>query len=328
MNKIALIILCISCFTFCKTSETVCELPEVAENVKDTIAVNHHNDLGTVLGVVKDEKGNALEFIKVVVNDDNYSFKATSDVNGKYKINLAPGQYTLKYVCLIGGYTQKTIDSVIVKKDEVTFLDVVLKEEEIRIELHKPIIYLYPEKETEVEVKVEPNGEFLFTYPVYNDSWKVTAFPNGKLKDSSNQYDYLFWDANINWKPNNEFRENGSYVKKEDLIPFFEQKLKEIGPNSSEMNDFITFWGPKLSDNDKTYIHLVLNDDCNELSKLNVSPKPDNVLRLFMVYQDVSELKTLVPVKEQKFISYKRIGFTVVEWGGGEINLKIDQFEN
>ena len=328
MNKIALIILCISCFTFCKTSETVCELPEVAENVKDTIAVNHHNDLGTVLGVVKDEKGNALEFIKVVVNDDNYSFKATSDVNGKYKINLAPGQYTLKYVCLIGGYTQKTIDSVIVKKDEVTFLDVVLKEEEIRIELHKPIIYLYPEKETEVEVKVEPNGEFLFTYPVYNDSWKVTAFPNGKLKDSSNEYDYLFWDANIKWSPNKSYLENGSYVKKDELIPFFERKLKEIGFNLSEMNDFITFWGPKLSGNEMSYIYFVVNEDCDELSSLDIFPKPDNILRLFMIYHDASDLNKHNTIKEQEFKPFNRSGFSAVEWGGGEINLKIAQFEN
>ena len=277
-------------------------------------------------GVIYDENGEAMPFANVYYQDSTLKNGTQSDFDGNFKIKIeTPGVYSFTVHNV--GFTDYVIKDFVIEKNKIYNLKIYLTEGD-QIQLLKPVVYLYPEKETEVGVKVEPNGEFLFTYPVYNDSWKVTAFPNGKLKDSSNQYDYLFWDANINWKPNNEFRENGSYVKKEDLIPFFEQKLKEIGLNSSEMNDFITFWGPKLSDNDKTYIHLVLNDDCNELSKLNVSPKPDNVLRLFMVYQDVSELKTLVPVKEQKFISYKRIGFTVVEWGGGEINLKIDQFEN
>ena len=46
----------------------------------------------------------------------------------------------------------------------------------------KPVIYLYPEKETDVTVKISLDGELTCTYPAYDDGWKVTAQPDGTLK--------------------------------------------------------------------------------------------------------------------------------------------------
>lgn len=37
---------------------------------------------------------------------------------------------------------------------------------------YKPVIYLYPEKETEVEVELIYNGRLTVTYPVYKNGWK------------------------------------------------------------------------------------------------------------------------------------------------------------
>ena len=42
----------------------------------------------------------------------------------------------------------------------------------------KPVIYLYPEKTTEVDVKVNLDGTFTTTYPKYNDGWNVVAEPD------------------------------------------------------------------------------------------------------------------------------------------------------
>ena len=55
---------------------------------------------------------------------------------------------------------------------------------------YKPVIYLYPEQETEVSVELDLNGKLTCTYPEYKDGWKVTAAPDGMLmygKEASNR---------------------------------------------------------------------------------------------------------------------------------------------
>ena len=59
----------------------------------------------------------------------------------------------------------------------------------------KPVIYLYPEEETQVTVKLDYAGELTCTYPAYDDGWTVTAQPDGTLTDAAGQtYSYLFWE--------------------------------------------------------------------------------------------------------------------------------------
>ena len=64
---------------------------------------------------------------------------------------------------------------------------------------YKPVIYLYPEKETEVNVSLDLNGELLKSEPLYREGWTVTAKPDGTLTSADGrQYDYLFWEAKLN----------------------------------------------------------------------------------------------------------------------------------
>ena len=45
----------------------------------------------------------------------------------------------------------------------------------------KPVIYLYPEAETDVTVTLDYDGELTCVYPVMNgNSWMVTASPDGR----------------------------------------------------------------------------------------------------------------------------------------------------
>lgn len=61
-------------------------------------------------------------------------------------------------------------------------------------EVDKPVIYLYPEEETEVSVNLNLNGKLTCTYPKYNNSWTVTAKPDGTLTDKNGMnYNYLYW---------------------------------------------------------------------------------------------------------------------------------------
>ena len=56
----------------------------------------------------------------------------------------------------------------------------------------KPVIYLYPEEETQVTVQLDYAGELTCTYPAYQDGWTVTASPDGTLTDNQGHtYNYL-----------------------------------------------------------------------------------------------------------------------------------------
>ena len=44
---------------------------------------------------------------------------------------------------------------------------------------YKPVIYLYPEEETQVSVQLALDGGLTCTYPAYQNGWTVTAAPDG-----------------------------------------------------------------------------------------------------------------------------------------------------
>ena len=180
----------------------------------------------------------------------------------------------------------------------------------------KPIIYLYPQKETVVALKVNFNGKIKTTYPPYKSEWRVIAKPDGKLFDNKGrEYAYLFWDGDYNGKlsVNNK---DGFVVSGDSTIQFLENSLDKIGLNPKEQNDFITYWAPKLNQNKYNYIHFRINNECNEIAKLEVEPKPESILRIYMEFQALD--KKIYP-KPQVFEKFIRNGFTLVEWGGVEI---------
>ena len=56
------------------------------------------------------------------------------------------------------------------------------------------------------------------------------------------------------------------------------------------------------------------------MASLNVSPVPDTVIRVYMVFMPLNE-EVQIP-EEQQLVwpsSVERTGFTVVEWGGSEL---------
>ena len=89
----------------------------------------------------------------------------------------------------------------------------------------KPVIYLYPEAQTEVNVRLELNGRVTDSYPEYNNAygWTVTAEPDGQLTDEDgNQYPYLFWEGNIAIRPD---LSKGFCVKGENTEAFLTDAL-------------------------------------------------------------------------------------------------------
>ena len=53
-----------------------------------------------------------------------------------------------------------------------------------------------------------------------------------------------------------------------------------------------------------------------EAAKLTVTPTPDSILRVFMAWKP---LEKPVDIPAQTLPAFERHGFTVVEWGGAEV---------
>ena len=180
----------------------------------------------------------------------------------------------------------------------------------------KPIIYLYPTQETNLNVQVVPNGTLTFTYPEYKNGWDVTAFPNGHLTLNNQSYNYLWWESRTNSDLTNP--ESGFIVKKDDLNSFFDSKLASIGLKQNEINDFKEYWIDTMTKENSEYyqVSFLMNDEVNQIAKLNFSEKVDTLLRVFMLYKPVGSIAT---IPEQKLSKVDRLGFTVVEWGGAKL---------
>lgn len=175
----------------------------------------------------------------------------------------------------------------------------------------KPVLYLYPEKETKVTVNFEHEDNLTTTYPKFKDSWEVTAKPNGDLYDKDGKYYYgLYWEENSNHRVN--FNE-GFYVTKDNAISFLEEKLNIIGLSDKERNEFIMYWLPILEKNEQSIVYFELTEEREAFNKIDISPKPDSLLRVAI---HVKKVNKKVNIKEQKLTPFKREGFTAVEWGG------------
>ncbi len=177
----------------------------------------------------------------------------------------------------------------------------------------KPVIYLYPETETEVSVGLQLTGHFTFTYPQYNNGWKVTARPDGTILSDGKEYSYLFWEGIFKDFPV-DFKE-GFVVKGSESAEFLQQVLSKMGLTPKEYNEFIVYWAPKMQENEYNKVYFA-KEEYEEAAKLTISPTPDSVLRVFMVYEKAKEGTVLPP---QKIEPFERKGFTVVEWGGRQV---------
>ncbi len=174
----------------------------------------------------------------------------------------------------------------------------------------KPVIYLYPEEETEVSVQLDFNGELHYTYPTYNDGWDVIAYPDGTIYDQTGrEYSYLFWDgfSDVEYDMTQGFVVAGC-----DTESFLQEKLEFLGLTPKEYNEFIVYWLPQMVNNPYNLITFQ-GDTYTDNAKLTITPEPDSIQRVFMAYTPLEDCEE---VEEQVLEPFQRHGFTVIEWGG------------
>lgn len=180
---------------------------------------------------------------------------------------------------------------------------------------YKPVIYIYPEKEQTVSIKLHYPGKLFCTYPEYQGEWLVKAKPGGILinQNDKREYSYLFYEGELNirkWDLT-----EGFVVRGQDTKEFLQNKLSELGLQPKEYNEFIVFWLPQMQGNNYNLIHFA-GEEYEKIAPLEISPQPDSLLRVFMVYKPIKEP---VEIKPQEFKTFTRKGLTVIEWGGTKL---------
>ena len=181
--------------------------------------------------------------------------------------------------------------------------------------VYKPIIYLYPEKTTEISVKLGKAENITCSYPKYSNGWNVIANTDGTLIDvnTGRKLYSLYWEG-IHSEPYNF--EEGFVVKGNDTIEFLEEKLAILGLTEIETEEFIVYWLPKLQENNYNYIRFATMDELNKNMPSEFSVEPDTIIRVLMQFKG---LESPIEVQEQKLETPERTGFVAVEWGGTEI---------
>ena len=190
----------------------------------------------------------------------------------------------------------------------------------LRLRGAKPVIYLYPEEETDVTVSIKAkDGEFSFVYPSFDhdSTWHVHAFPNGDLVHHGHHHPCLFWESLFypsfdNGNNNDNENREGFVIEGRQVVSFFEDTLRHINLSDREIFDFITFWCPKLIDMKYIKITFHFDDYCSQFP-LSISPSPRHVNRIFFC---ATPLSTHISLRRPNLPTFSRDGFTVIEWGG------------
>ena len=178
----------------------------------------------------------------------------------------------------------------------------------------KPVIYLYPEQETDVTVQLDHDGPLTATYPAYEAGWNIHAKPDGTLIDpeTGRMYYCLFWEGVT--ETEYDFSE-GFCVAGADMADFLEQALAVLGLTEREANEFLIYWLPRMEQNEYNLISFQ-SEAYTDHACLSIQPEPDTVIRVFMAYKPVENEQE---IPEQTLAAPERSGFAVVEWGGCEL---------
>ncbi len=219
---------------------------------------------------------------------------------------VIPTEKTVENINVVTVYSQEEFE--LIKEYGVPY-------DPMEMTVKKPIIYLYPTKETAVSVKLLNSEKLTTTYPKYEEGWNVLAKPNGDLTDlKSGKTMYSLYYESKN-DINTEIQD-GFVVKGEDVSKFMEEKLEVLGLTEREAQEFIIYWLPVLEANQYNYIRFATREEIDANMPLEIEPKPDTTIRVIMIFKGLDEE---IKVTEQKLITPERNGFTVVEWGGIEV---------
>ncbi|KAG1844198.1 hypothetical protein DFJ58DRAFT_907284 [Suillus subalutaceus] len=236
------------------------------------------------------------------------------------------------------------------------------------MELHgkKPVIYLYSPSDIDVSVKLSlvPEWSLSAIYPVVTTEdhgqrleWNVRTHQDGSLTEHNSGLDvaYLFWEAETNSQafprspaskpqPLDTFSPTSSSLSDTDsvVIPvdkvtvYLDKSLKALGLHTEARTSFITYWLPDILKHEYIALRFVPQAAYERAASLNISPQPDVVTRVFMLFRGIPkehlENWSNAQMQAEKDVAWwvdvvgvdlARAGdmalFRVLEWGGMEV---------
>jgi hypothetical protein len=177
--------------------------------------------------------------------------------------------------------------------------------------VYKPNIYIYPEEKTELYITLDfpKGGKVVSSIPEYGSGWNVTVDKSGLI---NNSFDYLFYESS---QPDVWQLTEGWIVKKEDLETFFVENMTSYGFAEKEIVDFTYYWIPRFTSADFYEIYPQNQKLIETVIQLEISKKPDKLLRLFYVIRESSNNLDFVLPEPKIDRTFKREDFFVTEWG-------------
>jgi hypothetical protein len=181
-----------------------------------------------------------------------------------------------------------------------------------------PFIYFQNPPNGNLSVSLSSQLDKYYPKPSFNQTngWLLNSNDN-KISFNDKEEPYLFYELGMNKLTLN--RNGRNFYSKEELMQYLQNSdfLSELGFSEIEKKNSLEYFIPKLEESkDQNYYYLTILSDksVEEISQLNINPKPKNLIRqYFAVYPTPVEVKT-----EGDFIFshlQKEDGFTVKETG-------------
>ncbi|KAG2136981.1 uncharacterized protein EDB93DRAFT_1253836 [Suillus bovinus] len=230
----------------------------------------------------------------------------------------------------------------------------------------KPVIYLYSPSDIDVSVKLSliPELSLSVIYPIvtiedhgHRLEWNVRTHQDGSLTEHNSglNVSYLFWETETNLQefprspaskpqPVDTFNPVSSNLDDMDsiVIPvdrvtvYLDNSLKVLGLHTEARTSFITYWLPSILKHKYIALRFVPQATFERAASLSISPQPDVVTRVFMLFKGICEedLVNWASAQDQaeKDVAWwvdvvgvdpARAGdvtlFRVLEWGGMEV---------
>jgi len=244
--------------------------------------------------------------------------------------------------------------------------------------IRKPVIYLYPPSslpDVTVELLLTSTWSFSAMYPPPQSSipsgerqtaqsltWAIAAEPSGTLVDKTSgaEVSYLYWEATADpslMTPNTSraatpvgdleaFDPARPSVSPTDsiLLPigkvpgYLDTALKALALHTEARTSFITYWLPDLLKHEYVALRFLAQASYEQAAKMRVSPAPDVVNRVFMLFRGVapddlglwSQAAARATAEDGAMFWTDVVGidsarasdrslFRVLEWGGMEV---------
>ena len=179
------------------------------------------------------------------------------------------------------------------------------------IMVYKPNIYIYPQEKTQLFITLDfpKGGKVVTSAPEYGAGWYVTVDKSGWINDS---YNYLFYESS---QPDVWQLEKGWITKGENLKNFFIENMTSYGFAGREIEDFTDYWIPRFTGAAYYEIFPQNRQLIESVIQLDISKKPNNLLRLFYVVRQLNLQPDFELPEPQIDNQFKREGFFVTEWG-------------